>query len=364
MKDDGKKTWEMYCEKELARVEPILHGLGFKLDSEQPHISGERYLMQAITTTSGRKLILLGTHMHDKKRVVIKASSDKDGVRELEHDRNARKTLEHIGFAYQTFFSPQEILFTKQGEFTISVQEFIDQQPFLERSDKEQFHLALKAFKAQESAHATTYKHRRFIQKTLGEKRAKDYFESFDFFKKGVLKEFPDKKSILNDTDKFLKDQEEIIEQYCGFMTHTDFVPHNFRILEDTIHLLDHSSIRFGNKYEGWARFINFMALYNPQLASWLVQYVKDNRTPEESFSLKAMRVYRLAEIMYYYTTTLPKTSGNLHELNMDRIELWSQVLAAVLADRAIPETTLETYKTKRDALRSKDEKKRQQGLH
>jgi hypothetical protein len=364
MSKNAKKEWEKYREKELSGVKPILKDLGFELDNEQPHTSGERYLMQAVTTTSGKKLILLGVHISDKKKVVIKATSNTDGARELEHERKARQTLEKIGFAYQIFFSPVEILFTKQDKFTISIQEFIEQHPFLERPIEEQFFMALKAFKAQEGAHATTYKHRRFIDKTLGERNSGNYLREFSSFKNVIVEKLPEKRELLEKAEEFLQKNAETIEQYCGFLTHTDFVPHNFRIISDNIYLLDHSSIRFGNKYEGWARFINFMALYNPKLAGSLVKYVKDNRASEELQSLKLMRVYRLAELMYYYTSALSKSSDDLLELNNLRIDLWAEVLTHVLDDKAIPQHYLDAYKSKRDMLRSEDEKKRQVGLH
>ena len=161
-----------------------------------------------------------------------------------------------------------------------------------------------------------------------------------------------------------LREHEKTIEQYSGFLTHTDFVPHNIRIHDDTIYLLDHSSLTFGNKYEGWARFVNFMTLYNPMLENALVTYVKENRTPEESVSLRMMRIYRLGEIIWYYVQTLEKSTGDLHTLNTARITFWSTVLTHILKDERIPESIITEYKKTRDSLRSDDEKKRQQGLH
>ena len=137
----------------------------------------------------------------------------------------------------------------------------------------------------------------------------------------------------------------EIIEQYSGFLTHTDFVPHNIRVVGENIYLLDHSSIRFGNKYEGWARFCNFMALYNPPLEKALVKYVADNRTEEESISLRLMRIYRLGEIIWYYTSALDKSYGNLFALNKKRVELWSKMLENLLSENSLPESFIEDYK-------------------
>ena len=112
--------------EELARVTPILAELGFTPEPNQPHIEGERYLMQAVTTASGRKLILLARRARDKRRVVIKATRDPGGIRELVHERICRGALSKIHFAYHIFFSPEEILSTKRGGYTISVQAFIE----------------------------------------------------------------------------------------------------------------------------------------------------------------------------------------------------------------------------------------------
>ncbi len=366
--ENNKQEWEKYCEREFAAVLPILEQLGFQIDQEQPHLGGEKYLMQAVTTISGKKLILLGFNKQNYKRVVIKITSDPRGICELKHERKCRAALQKISFAYQTFFSPQEILFTKKGKFAISVQEFLEsEQSFLGRPLQEQFFLALKAFKAQESSHATAYKHKRFVKKTFSEKNAKDYMQTFNTFQVSILKSLPEKKqlhALIEKAEQFLQMNTEIIEQYCGFLIHTDFVPHNFRIIGDKIYLLDHSSIRFGNKYEGWARFLNFMTLYNPPLEKSLVQYVKDNRTPEESLALKLMRVYRLGEIICYYANTLNKSSNDLLALNQKRIEFWSQVLKAIINDAPVPEKLTEEYKRARDLLRSEEEKQRQKELY
>ncbi len=367
METNTQEAWKEQASRELAELVPILRELGFELEAEQPHLLGERYLMQAVTTVSGRKLILLGKRKSDGKRVVIKATKADTGKWELMHERLCREVLGKIRFAYNTFLSPEEILFkTDVQGYTISIQAFIEQEsPFTARPLKEQFALALKAFKAQEGAHATTYGHERLIEKTFGP-RKEDYLNEFSLFKKLILDEptNTDLNSLLTEAETFLQANTEIIEQYGGFLTHTDFVPHNIRVQNGEIYLLDHSSLRFGNKYEGWARFTNFMALYNPELERALVEYVRLNRAPEELLSLKLMRVYRLGEIISYYTATIPRSSDNLLELNKARMRFWSEVLRAVLDDRQIDAETLSKYRETRDRLRSEEEKIRQKDLH
>lgn len=361
------ESWEEYKKAELENLSRALKELGYTLEKKQPHISGERFLSEAVTTLNGRKLVLLGRGKNGEK-VVIKAASDKNGAREIERERKCREVLKEIKFAYQTFFTPAEILLTKKDGYTISIQTFVEQEKsFLERPTSEQFALALKAFKGQESAHATTYQHHRLVKKSFGSINANGYIKVFNHFKKNITDSFPTDKKLteaLEKAKKILEENKETIEQYSGFLTHVDFVPHNIRIVGGNIYLLDHSSLRFGNKYEGWARFLNFMTLYNPPLESALTEYVKNNRTEEESLSLKLMRIYRLGEIICYYTDTIDKISGNLRALNLKRIEFWTNVLEALLENKTVPKEIIEKYKSDRDSLRSEEEKERQIGLH
>lgn len=338
----------------MAAAAPVLTSMGFMLEPQQPHIAGERTLTGPIG--GGHKLLLLGQDSSGA-RVVIKISNDPKAVAEMAHERVCRDLLESIKFATEVFHSPRELVFEKRGGYTILVTEFVTQDTaFLERPIDEQFRLALAAFKAQEGAHATTYEHARTIKGTFGEMRSGNYLEK--------LREYVRETSGLDAALAFAEKHKETLEQYCGFLTHWDFTPQNIRVHNGQIYLLDHSSLRFGNKYEGWARFINFMELYNPALARALVQYVKLNRTQEESLALKIMRAYRLAELVRYYSGWLPRTDGSLHELAEARISFWKNVLQAVLDDKDVSPALVEEYKKTRDSLRSEEEKERQKGLH
>lgn len=362
----GKEKWDAYKEAELAALRPVLARHRLTLEEEQPHIAGERYLMQAVTTESGRKLILLA-RTEDQMRVVIKATRDAGGARELRRERSSRSLIRKIRFAYEVFHTPEETAFFSEDGFTVSIQRFIDQaSPFLDRPLKEQFALALSAFKAQEGAHATTYAHLRDIQKRFETMDSADYLMSFAEFTLRTSAELgnADLKTLLLEAGAFLEEGRGTIEQYTGFLTHTDFVPHNFRVVGSDIYLLDHSSIRFGNKHEGWARFLNFMALHNPELEQALTDYVRLNRSPEELHSLTLMRVYRLGEIIWYYTRTLSKSTGDLQTLNRARISFWARMLDAVLNGERLRDEELLAYRALRDRLRSEDEKRRQRDLH
>lgn len=363
-----QETWQTYCTEELDLLKPLLAAQGLTLEEDQPHLKGERFLMQAATTASGVKLILFGTTATGEK-VVIKATRNPAGQAELRHERRCREVLHQLKFAAEVFHTPPEVAWLEADGFVVSVQQFIDQvSTFLARPLEEQFSLALAALKAQEGAHATTASHHRLIAGIYEERHSDAYLAQLETFAaetKATLKDAVGLHELLQQTHTTLKAHERTVEQYTGFLTHTDFVPHNIRIdASGTMFLLDHSSLTFGNKHEGWARFINFMTLYNPPLARWLTKYVADNRSPEENRSLKLMRLYRLCELVWYYQNKLPLSTGNLYELNYARVFFWADVLKYVLDDKEIPPELIVTYENTRDALRSADEKERQKDLH
>lgn len=367
MDRDYAAEWVAYREAELAKARPLIERLGYALEEVQPHTEGERYLMQAVTTASGRKLILIG-RAPDGSRAIIKMSSDKAGIREIEHERASRAMLEDIGFAYATFLAPRELASVRKGGLLVVANAYIEQeQSFLTRPLEEQFKLALDAFKAQESAHATTASHYRRIRDAFETRDARTYERTLREFADAIRTARPEDERLallLARAETLVRTERDTLDQYGGFLTHTDFVPHNFRVVGDALYLLDHSSLRFGNKYEGWARFINFMTLYNPPLASALMAYVAANRAPEESRSLLLMRVYRLTELVLYYTRAVSRSTGDLKRLNEARIGFWTEALAAALDERTVSEDVRARYITLRDSLRTEDEKRRQQGLH
>ena len=348
------QEWEAYVAHERAALAPLLAEWGLVLDSEQPHISGERYLLQTMHDVgdSGKKLILTGTLKG--QQVLVKATSDPAGKREIAAERNARNTIQNLPFSYHLFTAPQEIRFV-EGDLTVSVTEFIEQEStFLERPLTEQFALALRALKIQEGAHATTYSHIKAIKRAFGSITADEYLTRARAFAG------PNNNADL----RLLEVSRKSIEQYCGFLTHADFVPHNLRIRKGEIYLLDYASIHFGNKHESWARFMNFMMLYNPALERALDQYIRDNRAPEEYESLRAMRVYKLLFLLHFYRTNLPLTADSMRTLTEARITFWTEALDAVREGRVLPQSSIERYEQLRDSMRSEDEKKRQQGLH
>lgn len=368
MEKSNEQHWKEYVEHELSMLIPVLSAHGFVLSDDQPHIRGERFLMQAVTTTAGKKLILLGTRKKDGAKVVIKASREQSGIDEIEHERMLREKLPTLLFSYDTYHAPEEIFYVNDRGLVISIQKFIEQtSSFLERPVKEQFAYALRALKAQEATRLTTTRHTRYISRIFENYTTREYLTNFKAFIETVRTTDPEVGAaipLLEQVYAELQNDQYTLDQYSGFLTHTDFVPHNIRIKDDTIYLLDFSSLRFGNKHESWARFLNFMTLYNPELEAALLSYVSNNRAPEENRSLHLMRLYRLGEIITYYVGTLEKSEGDLRTLNTARIHFWGSVLAYTLKQQLLPDTVRLEYIKLRDSLRSNDEKKRQVGLH
>jgi len=360
----SEHEWNIFVEKELEVLAPLLRRHGYTLDEFQPHTKGERYLMYNATTKAGTKLILLGKDAAGA-RVIMKTTAEAEGIAEIEHERLCRSKINELQFSYETFAAPKELLHTYKGTRLLSVQEYIEQPcSFLERSLMDQLAILLRTLKGQESAHATTYGHLRSVQNTFGI-RSNDFYQTqAKRFADAISTHVPKHAELVKKAVSTLGEHTHVIALYENFLTHTDFVPHNFRVRDDVVYLLDYSSLTFGNKYDSWARLLNFMTLYNREVDELLTQYVAFNRTVEEQQSLHALRLYRLIELMWYYTRTLAKSEGNLLTLNAARVDFWGEVLASRLQGELVPMECVEEYKNLRDSLRSSDELMRQKGLH
>ncbi len=272
--------------------------------------------------------------------------------------------INSLAFAYDTFAVPKEVFHKTLDGYLVNAQLFIPITcAFLERPLREQFDLALKAFVAQEQSRATTDGHLAIVKKTFGLMETADYLRLMHSFCSHSAHK-PAIAATLATAQATIIAAQNIVTQYGGFLTHSDFVPHNFRIADNKMYLLDFSAIRFGNKHESWARFLNFMTLYHPALEAAFLKYFSDNRAPEEYQSLHLMRLYRLGEIITYYQKTLDRSADKLRELNLARIDFWHDVLRAEIAHERITEDRRLAYTALRDSLRSDEEKMRQIGLH
>ncbi|MFA6279127.1 MAG: hypothetical protein WC638_03525, partial [Candidatus Paceibacterota bacterium] len=239
-------------------------------------------------------------------------------------------------------------------------------QVFVAHTIEEQFFIALSAFEAQESFHATTYEHLRAIKDVFPILSSTEYLHDFKRLKESILHLYNDASTsaVLEQAEEFLINHRLDIDQYTNYLTHTDFVPHNFRLMEHTLYMLDcvpnYATIHFGNKYEGWARFLNYMMLHSPELERLLVEYVRTNRDEDEYLSLRLMRAYKITFLLEFYARSLAKTSENLHELTLARLAYWREALIAILEDRPLAREVTEKYIATRDSLRSEEEKERQ----
>jgi len=361
METEYRQLWEAYVKKEMAGAAPFLAELGLTLNREQIHIGGERYLQ------SGRKLVLTGCYRTNNQRAVIKISSDSEGKREIKHEYKTRQALINIKFAYRTFLFPKELVFAKRGRYLIYATAYIEQKnPFLARPLDEQFFLALRAFETQESYQATASSHLKTIRGKFDEISAPRYLSYFDEFEKNILDSDPGNKKVaatLRDAKEKLRQHMVDIERYGGFLVHSDFVPHNFRVSNREIYVLDCVAIHFGNKYEGWARFLNFMLLYNRPLETALTQYIRQNRGEDEYLILQLMRLYKIGFLLRFHAGTLKKTSGDLTELARRRVDFWTDALRSIINDRPLAQEIIETFVQKRNSLRSETEKKRQKEI-
>lgn len=344
---------------ELGAIERLLSPLGFTLDVHQPFMSGERFLME------GGKRVLAGTRVSDGLPVVIKASRHADGRLEIESEKKARDLMQSLPFADRSIALPEELYFGHEGGYVFLIMRFISQERvFAARPLTEQFFIALNAFEAQESFHATTFEHMRAVKKVFPVLSSREYIDHAEQLRAAIVARRPALEPMLAEATASIAAGRDTIDRHAGYLTHTDFVPHNFRLNGHTLYMLDcvpsWTTIHFGNKYEGWARFLNYMALHSPGLEVLLTRYIRENRSHDEYTALRLMRAYKILFLLDYYTRALQNTTGDLHELTERRIEFWSEMLMAVLADTALPQNVRELYVSARDRLRSAEEKERQ----
>lgn len=347
-------TKELLSVSEATR---ILSSQNFVLAEHQPYISGERFLM------AKNKLVLGAIHTPSNTNVVIKISNVPAGQKEIRDEKNIREVLHSLAFANRVIAFPKEIFFSDSDTHTIFATEFIEQEKvFVVHTLEEQFFMALRAFEAQEAFHATTFEHVNAVKGVFEVFDEKKYIEILHTFVDTLEHEWGNREETrtLARAEKFFKEHYRIIERYGRFLTHTDFVPHNFRIQNNEVYMLDCSAVHFGNKYEGWARFLNYMYIHNPELERLLTEYLRTNRGEKECLCLRLMRAYKVGHLLAYYARSLKDTEGNLRALTEIRIKFWGRILSSILEDIPPKEEIITTYRTERNKLRSPEEKERQ----
>lgn len=342
-------------EKLIKDMQSIADQHGVLLDTEQLHIGGERAVM------SPHKYVLTGHTVNDNTRVVFKCAKHKSGVAEMKAEHTIRNGLADMPFAEQDLLLPKELFFGLTDGSTISITEFIEQTKVMfDYSLAEQFFMVLQGLEAQESFHATTREHRNQVTGLFPTFSPQKYIQTFKEFSHNVTTEIPNLTELLSEAKLALETNTNILNTFDGYLMHSDFVPHNFRIKKKQLVLLDSSSFHFGNKYESWARLINFMEIHNPKLVPLLLNYIRNDRGENEYKDLQLMRIYKIGFLLNFYVNSLAKTDGNFHELTKVRITFWTATLKAVLSDTPVNMKDHITYVTSRDRLRTNTEKKRQ----
>ena len=338
-------------------ISHLLTRLGFDLEKEQPHISGERFL------ASPDKLVLVGKKMDSGSRVIIKMSRLVKAKQEIRQEKKIRDILSSLAHFRKAILLPKEVYFGPKGPYEIFVTEFIPQERvFVSYPLKKQFSIILKMFKAREKFDGNAFEHVFEMFKTFPFLKAEDYLENYKEFQASTLAHYRTSglEEAMRDGLETLENNKSIIERYSNYLVHTDFAPHNFRINNNSMYTLDCSAFLFGNKYEELARLLNYMVVHNPALEKKLKSYVLKYRGETEYLDLRLMRVYKIGYLLKYYTQSLPKTSYDLLALTIHRIEFWEEVLRCVMQDKAVDEKILKAYLKNRDNLRSAEEKNRQ----
>lgn len=350
-------SWKNNIEEELKKVDSILTQLGFSLDQEQPHISGERFLM------TREKLVLMGKIVSNDKKIIIKISNKPSGKEEIRTEKNVHDALVNLAFANDRMLLPEVLFFGEKDGYLIMTSGYIDQEKvFASFPIERQFFMSLLMFEEQEAFHATTFEHRDGIKNIFKIQTTKDYLKDFSEFKKTILNYIGDSNwaTSIKETEDLLIKSEKLLDKYSNYLTHTDFVPGNARINGRDLFMLDLSSMYFGNKYEGWARFMNWATIHSPELENLLNKYIIKNRGEEEHTVLRLMRLYKIGYLIDYYIKTLSKVSGDLEILNKKRIEFWLNILETVLKNSQVPYEFIDNYRKERNSLRSKEEMERQ----
>lgn len=288
----------------------------------------------------------------NSEKVIVKLSDSDGGKDEIRKEKMAQDTLTKAVFSQEKIFFPEEILFGEYERYVIRITKFIPQtKVFGAYTEEEQFFMIMREFEAQESFYANTYEHISIVKDIFPVTHYKDYAIKFDSFDVG-----PDKQEAL----ELLSKNAELIETRSNYLTHTDFVPSNFRVTGEKVYMIDLSSMHFANRYEGLARLLNWCIIHNPSLETLINEYIKNSRGIDEYLCLRLMRVYKTGFLINHYSSSLSKTTDKLHKLTEVRLQLWREILKNLIHDTPLPVKLISDYKTERDKLRSNEELERQ----
>lgn len=329
--------------------------VSIELDETQLNIGGERDFL------SPNKFVLSGTYVDTGKKAILKCAKHPEGVAEIVQEHKIMKALRDLPFSEEELIAPNETYFGTVSSYMVSVTDFIEQpKVFTDFGIEEQFFMALHALESQETFHATTREHQEWVRDLFTRHTPDFYISDFARMSAHIKTVWPETTEPLTEGAIFLEENRNTLEVFDRYLIHFDLVPHNFRIKDRQLHLLDFVSFRLGNKYESWARFINYMEVHNPALVPLLLEYVKNDRGENEYLSLRLMRVYKAGFLLEYYAKTYEKTEGNLKALTAARLTFWTAVLRAVIKDEPVSAEVRAHYYSERDTLRTEEEKERQ----
>jgi len=307
------------------------------------------------------KLVLLGKRKTDNLRVVIKVSHSPQGKVEIIKEKKVQDTLSKVIFSREDILFPQEIYYGERGAYLIRITNFIPQEKvFASYSLDEQFFKILREFEVQEGFYANTFEHLNIVKSVFPITKAEDYLKSMRDFIQNINHYSKDLSSTISKGEELIKENLAVIDERSNYLTHTDFVPSNFRLGKDGVYMIDLSSMHFGNRYEGLARFVNYCIIYSPELGKKICEYIRKNRGEEDYLCLRLMRIYKAGFLLNHYTKIIKKTDGNLCLLTQKRIELWHKIIDSLIKDEPIDEKMVQDYKARRDELRSNEELRRQ----
>jgi hypothetical protein len=356
------EEWGKWKEENIKKMLEIfkLNGLEITLDKDQPNTKGERFLM------SGKKLVLIGKQKN--KKVVIKYSGDKSGIEEMESERENKHSFLSLDFIKSNFKFPGEIYWQRNKDYALMVTEFIEQGfSFIELPNDKQFYYMLSILESLDGVQATTTSHLKQITKSKHIKNAKDYLDQYLDWCTTIMTLMSKDRELMALLEKgkdIISAQLNLIQKYSSTLTHTDLVPHNFRIYNEEIYFLDHTSLIFGNKYENWARLINFMAIYNRELENNLVKYVKNNKSAEELLMLKIMRIFKISQLIEYNAKSYHKSEGDLKRLCSSRLKLFTRMLSSLMQDSNISDAHHKEFISDLNNFRTQEEKERQKSIY
>lgn len=359
MSIQARQKWDEKIKSELPIIRELLSTIGVTLDEIQPNLIGEKFLMKT------DKFVLNGVYAPEKARVIVKISNHKAGIKELEADRHIAQVVDKLSFSTEKIKTAKEYFYGDLGGYRVMVQEFLDQpEALIKLKLEDQYYISMRGFSVLESFYLAAKSHYKEVKSHFPILTGKDYLKTFSKYLKSVHKILndPSVDSKLDDAYSLFKKHLKLIDKYSTYLVHEDFVPHNFRIYNNILYFIDHEALRFGNKYESWARYVNWMLVQNPPMEEKLVQHVQ-KIGPEDYLNLRMMRLLKCAQLITYYAETLAKTSGDTYTLNLRRFNLWLEVLVALTNDRKLHSSFIEEYKQARDVLRTDDEKQRQKLL-